>query len=93
MNIRYYIDPETGMPHIYNHDISEIEVEDDLSKPGEDRRGKAGSRVALGQTKNGRYLKIIYVPDPDPKNIFVITGFEITGKPLTAYKRRKRKKK
>ena len=27
MEIRYYIDPDTGEPHIYEHDVSETEVE------------------------------------------------------------------
>ncbi len=93
MNIRYYIDPETGAAHIYNHHVSENEVEDVLLKPGEDRRGKGGSRVAMGQTRAGRYLRIIYVPDPEPESVFVITAFELTGKPLMALKRRMRKRK
>lgn len=38
MNIRYFTEPETGLPHIYNHDISEDEVEDILLNPGEDWR-------------------------------------------------------
>jgi len=28
MNIRFYIDPETGEPHIHGHDVSEWEVEE-----------------------------------------------------------------
>jgi len=47
VNIRFYIDPETGLPHIYNHDVEEEEVEDVLESPGEDRPGGAtahGSR-------------------------------------------------
>ena len=28
MNIRFYEDPETGLPHIYNHGVTEDEVED-----------------------------------------------------------------
>jgi hypothetical protein len=34
----------------------------------EDRPGREGARVALGQTRAGRYLRVIYVPDsqPDP---------------------------
>ncbi len=47
----------------------------------------------MGQTRPGRYLRVIYVPDPEPETVFVITAFELTGKPLTAYKRRRRKKK
>ncbi|VVB96086.1 Uncharacterised protein [uncultured archaeon] len=92
MNIHYYIDPENGQPHIYTHHVSEDEVEDVLLKPGEDRSGKDGSRVAIGQSRAGRYLKVIYVIDFDPKSIFVITAFDLTGKPLIAYKRRSRKK-
>ena len=93
MNIRYYIDPLTDKPHIYNHSVSENEVKDILSKPGEDRSGRDGSRVALGQTRAGRYLRVIYVLDPKPKSIFVITAFDLTGKPLIAYKRRSQKKR
>ena len=92
MNFRFYIDPETNLPHIYNHNVSEEEVKDVLLKPGEDRRGKENSRLAIGQTRGGRYLRVIYVPDPDHENVFIITAFELTGKPLTAYKRRRKKK-
>ncbi len=93
MKIRYYIDTLTDQPHIYSHRVSEKEVEDILSKPGEDRSGRDGTRVALGQTRAGRYLRVIYVLDPKPKSIFVITAFDLTGKPLIAYKRRSQKKR
>ena len=92
MNIRFYIDPRTNLPHIYNHAVDENEVEDVLRKPGEDRPGREGSRVAMGQTQAGRYLRVIYVPDPQPNSIFVITAYELTGKPLTAYRRRRRRR-
>ncbi len=92
MKIRFYIDPLTDEPHIYNHHVSENEVEDILTNPGEDRSGRDGSRIALGQTENGRYLRVIYVPDPAPNSVFVITAYDLTGKPLTAYRRRKRQR-
>ena len=92
MRIRFYIDPETGRPHIGSHDVSAAEVEDVLLRPGEDRPGKDGSRVALGQTRQGRYLRVIYVPDPEPDSVFVITAYDLTGKPLRAYRRRCRRK-
>lgn len=92
MKIRFYIDPETKQPHIYNHGVNESEVKSVLQKPGEDRPGREGSRVAIGQTKTGRYLRVIYVPDPVPDSIFVITAYDLTGKPLKAYKRRRRRK-
>ena len=92
MKIRFYIDPQTAAPHIYNHGIDEGEVEEVLRNPGEDRQGREGSRVAIGQTKGGRYLRVIYVPDPEPERVFVITAYELKGKPLTAYRRRRRKR-
>lgn len=92
MNIRFYIDPETRMPHIYRHGVDEEEVEEVLIKPGEDRPGRDGSRVAIGQTRAGRYVRVIYVPDPEPDSVFVITAYQLTGKPLLAYRRRRRKK-
>ncbi len=92
MKARFYIDPQTGAPHIYNHRVGEDEVEDVLRNPGEDRPGREGSRVALGQTRSGRYLRVIYVPDPEPDSVFVITAYELQGKPLTAYRRRRRRK-
>jgi hypothetical protein len=93
MKIRFYIDQETGMPHIRRHGVREHEAEDVLSNPGEDRPGKEGSRIAIGQTMGGRYLRIIYVPDPDPDSVFVITAYELKGKPLAAYRRRRRRRK
>ena len=92
VKIRYYIDPKTELPHIYGHNVYEIEVEEVLSNPGEDRAGREGSRVAIGRTSGGRYLRIIYVPDPEPESIFVITAYELRGKPLMAYRRRRRRK-
>lgn len=93
MSIRLYIDPETGLPHILRHEVVPDEVEDVLRRPGEDRPGREGSRVAIGRTRAGRYLRVIYVPDPEPDSVFVITAYELKGKPLTAYKRRRRRRK
>jgi len=92
MRLRFCIDPQTGRPHIEGHDVTEDEVEDVLRKPGEDRPGKGGSRVALGRTRAGRYLRVIYVPDPVPDSVFVITAYDLEGKPLKAYRRRQRKR-
>jgi uncharacterized DUF497 family protein len=92
MKIRFYLDPETSMPHIYKHGVTEPEVNEVLLRTGEDRPGQEGSRIAIGQTQNGRYLRVIYVPDPQPDSIFVITAYELKGKPLIAYRRRRRRK-
>lgn len=92
MRVRYYIDPQTDLPHIYNHNVTESEVEDVLADPGEDRPGQEGSRVAIGQAFPGRLLRVIYVPDPEPDSVFVITAYEFRGKPALAYRRRRRRK-
>ena len=92
MKARFYIDSITGLRHIYNHQVNEDEVIEVLEEPGEDRAGREGSRIALGQTATGRYLRVIYVPDPDPDSVFVITAYELSGKPLTAFRKRRRKK-
>jgi hypothetical protein len=39
MNIRFYLDPGSGLPHIYDHDVTEVEVEQVLTNRGEDRPG------------------------------------------------------
>lgn len=72
--------------------MDEAEVIDVLEKPGEDRAGREGSRIALGRTASGRYLRVIYVPDAEPDSVFVITAYDLTGKPLAAYRRRRKKK-
>ena len=87
--IRFYIDPGTSLPHIYKHKITEEEVKDVLCHPGEDRLGREGTRVAIGQTQGGRYLRVIYIPDPDSGNIFIITAYDLRGKALLAYRRRR----
>ena len=94
VEIRFYIDPETGEPHIYNHDVTEDEVEEIFrSGSGQDRLSREGSRMLMGKTDAGRHLRIIYTPDPEPNSVFVITAFELTGKPLSAFKRRQRRRR
>ena len=93
MHIRFYLDPVTGMPHIYKHEVSEEEVEEVLRSPGEDRKGRGKSWVAIGTTEAGRVLRVIYAPDPIPRSVFVITAYDLRGKPLAAYRRRQRNKR
>lgn len=50
VNLRFFIDHESGLPHIYNHAVSEDEVEQALANRGEDRPGSRDSRIAIGQT-------------------------------------------
>jgi len=92
MNIRFYVDPQTGEPHIHNHDVDESEVEDILEVPGEVRSGREGTLVALGRTSSGRYLKVIYKPEVERDGAFVITAYDLRGKALRSYRRRRRRK-
>ena len=91
MVVRYFVDPSTGQPHIYQHEVSENEVEDVLARAMEDRPGRDDSRIAIGQTAAGRYLRVIYVPDPEPSSVFVITAYDLGPKALKALRRRRRK--
>lgn len=92
VNIRYYIDAETDSPNILRHGVAEHEVEQVLSRPAEERPGRDGSRVAIGRTLAGRYLRVVYVAESE-SSVFVITAFELRGKPLTAFRRRMRRRK
>ena len=93
MHLRFYIDRESGYPHIFSHGVEENEVEDVLASPSEDRPGREGSRIAIGRTIGGRYLRVIYVSDREPDQVFVITAYELRGKPLAAFRRRMRRRR
>ena len=92
MNLRFYLDPKTRDPHIHAHGVEEDEVEEVLHSPGEDRVGRGDSRVAIGQTQGGRFLRVVYKRDPEPDGFFVITAYDLRGKPLAAYRRRMRRR-
>jgi len=92
MDLRYYRDPETDLPHIYGHGVSEDEVEWILAHPGEDESCSGSSRQALGQTAHGRYLRVIYVPDEEGDGVFVVTAYPLSGKQLKAYRKRRRRR-
>ena len=92
MELRFSIDPGTDEPHIYNHGVTEDEVSEVLTNSVENRRGRERSWVAIGQTSAGRYLRVIYVPDQGRDSAFVVTAYEVRGKQLAAYRRRRRRK-
>lgn len=92
LEVRYNTDA-AGEPHIYAHNVSEAEVEDVLSSPDEDRPGSEGSRVAVGRTREGRVLRVIYAAGRPPRGgIFVITAYELPQKQWLAYRRRMRRR-
>jgi len=93
VEIRFYIDPETGEPHIHRHGVDEDEVEEILTRPLEDHPGSEGTRVAVGRTDGGRYLRVIYVPDTDGHSVFVITAYPLGWKALSALRRRLKRRR
>jgi hypothetical protein len=93
MELRFLADPETGLPHTYEHGVTEEEARQVLARPGEDAPGRRESRIALGQTWAGRYLQVVYVKDQTPGSVFVVTAYEIRGKALQAYRRRQRRRR
>jgi hypothetical protein len=70
VRFRYYLDPAKGEPNIHGHNVRENEVEEVLARPIEDRLAREQSRVAVGQTETGRYLRVIDVPDSQPDTAF-----------------------
>jgi hypothetical protein len=92
MDVRYYRDAESGLPHIYEHGVTEPEAEWIVAHPSEDEACSGGSRQALGQTVDGRYLRVIYVPDEEGDGVFVVTAYPLAGKQLKAFRRRQRRR-
>ena len=93
MELRFWNDPETGLPHIYAHGVTEDEVRQVLIRPGLNVRAVGNSRSIMGQTSVGRYLKVVFVPDPGGDSGFVVTAYELRGKALRAFRRAIKSKK
>jgi hypothetical protein len=92
VDLRFYCDPETGEPHIYRHGVTEVEVEEVLASAADDFAGRGDARIALGQTDAGRHLQVVYIPDAGWRSAFVLTAYNLRGKALAAYRRRRRRK-
>ena len=92
MEIRYYLNPVTGLPHVYDHGVTEAEVGQILRRSGEDNPSSGGARQALGQAGGGRYLRVVYVPDDDGDGVFVVNAYPLAGRELKAYRRRNRRR-
>jgi hypothetical protein len=77
MEPRFWIDPETDLPHIFDHGVTEDEVRQVLSRTGEEFPGTDRSRIRLGQTNAGRCLQVAYVPDAVGDGAFVVSAFDL----------------
>jgi len=93
MELRFWIDPETDLPHIFDHGVTEEEVRQVLSRRGEELPGSDDSRIRLGQTEAGRYLQVVYVPDAVGDGAFVVTAHALTPKAKRAFRRRRRRRR
>jgi hypothetical protein len=93
MELRFWIDPESGLPHIFDHGVSKEEVRQVIARTGEEFPGRDGSRIRLGQTEAGRYLQVVYVPDDVGDGAFVVTAFDMSPKAKHGYRRRQRRRR
>lgn len=93
MKLRFLNNPRTRQPHIHDHGVTEFEVLEVLDQPLENRPGYGGAMVALGQTRDGRFLRVIYKPEPEGGSLFVITAFTPGPKSIRALRRRLRRKR
>jgi hypothetical protein len=95
MKVRFYRElwdhPTTRYPAIYDNDVVEWEAYAVLAHAGEDLPGFDGSRMALGQIMPfERYLRVIYVPEPDTNSAFIFSLMSLRGAVLRACRARQR---
>ena len=92
MNLRFNVNPETGLPHIYDHSVQEYGVQDVLDDPGDVKRDRRGLRIAIGQTRGGRYLQVIYRLEQATDVAFIITAYDPNNSTLDAFRCRRRRR-
>lgn len=88
--VRFYYDGADQL-HCSKHSVTEAECLEVFDDTLEDRAGKKGSRVAIGKTNGGRYLRVIYVAEENSGK-FVVTAIELTPREKQALRKRLRKK-
>jgi len=77
MDMRFYLDPDSGLPHIYQHGVREDEVEQILRGKGEDVAAKDGARRNSDKRTRDATCKSIYTFDDLGLSIFVITAYGV----------------
>jgi len=88
--VRFFIDPHTGNPHLWKHNVTEDEALEVMANADGDRRSRNGTRVIVGQTDAGRYLRVFYFVDGE--SVVVMTAFDLPPKQLRAFKKLRKKK-
>lgn len=87
---RFYLDVDTGRPHLEQHGVNADEAVEVIENALEDFASDRGSRKALGKTLGGRYLVVVYKRDDEGDGVFVITAFPLPPKQRKALRRRTR---
>ncbi|HLL90704.1 MAG TPA: hypothetical protein VK324_15490 [Tepidisphaeraceae bacterium] len=90
MTVRFYVDLDSDLPHIDRHGVAPDEVLDVLRGRSDHGPGRDGTRVAEGQTRAGRYLRVIFRENEVEGSILVITAYALTGKAKASFRRRRR---
>lgn len=88
---RFYLDPDSGRPHLENHGVTPVEAIEVIETAIQDYHSDRGARIALGRTRRGRYLQVVYKWDDELSGMFVITAFPLSGKRKQALRRRMRR--
>jgi hypothetical protein len=92
MVVRFFIDPVTGLPHVENHNVAPSEVLEVLRGSSDQRPGREGSRIADGQTLQGRYLRVIFKENEWDGSLFIITAYDLSNREKTAFRRRRKRR-
>jgi len=91
MRVDFLHDRETGLPHVESHGVATWEAVDVLTNCDFVYNGRKGTRIAVGQTRHGRYLRVIYRTDERDNSRLVITAYDLPPKAKAAFRRRRRK--
>lgn len=84
-NFSFYINPETGEPHILDHQVYPEEIVEFFEDTDIlERKRKDGSLVAYGILKSGRILTVVY-RKTTPDHYFVITAYDLEDKEILQY--------
>lgn len=87
MRFRFFIDPKTGEPHIYEHGVTEREVEQVFEDDPYKTVAREGAYQVSGQTWGGRYLRIVY-REEGPDEVFVIHARDLRKREKRTYRKK-----
>jgi len=78
-----------NLNHIARHGVRPEEVEEGFFGEPVLRKGRGGTRIALGRTDAGRLLTVIYVDRPGGA-VYVVTARDMDHKERRLYRRERR---